>query len=137
MDEDDLRGPKAGKVEKNAAKKQTKIRGNVLLSGKVKTKGGRLDKNGVASAIKRRKTAIRRCYEEALRSDEGVGGKLLVEFTVGPRGRVTSSRVVKNTTKSSAVGACLLRRLGQWRFPVPEDGNSVTVRYPFVFSRKN
>ena len=91
----------------------------------------------MASAIKRRKTAIRRCYEEALRSDSGVGGKLLVEFTVGSRGRVTSSRVVKDTTKSSSVGSCLLRRLGQWRFPVPDDGNSVTVRYPFVFSRKN
>jgi outer membrane biosynthesis protein TonB len=53
----------------------------------------------VAKAISRKNQAVQRCYEQALRDNPDVGGKVKVTFTVGTAGTVTDVSV------SGAVGA--------------------------------
>ena len=136
LDKKDVKGPKAGSV-KTKGKKEKAVKGSVgMRKGSVIGGSGKMDKGSVASVIKKRKSAIRKCYESALRTNSKVAGKVIVQFTVGPRGRVTKSSVSSNSTGDDGVGKCIAKRLKGWRFPKPENG-SVTFSYPFVLSKAN
>lgn len=136
LDKKDVKGPKAGSVS-TKGKKEKAVKGSVgMRKGSIVGGSGKMDKGSVASVIKKRKSAIRKCYETALRTNSKVAGKVVVQFTIGPRGRVTSSKVKSNSTGDSGVGSCIAGRLKGWRFPKPDKG-SVTFSYPFVLSKAN
>ena len=136
LGKDDMKGPRAGKVRTSRKSSEVKVKGKVGIK-KGKVLEGKADASGVASVIKRRQSAIRKCYEEGLRSNPKLSGKVYIKFTIGSRGRVTKAKVDK--TKGSVgdtVGKCIVRRLKGWKFPKPDDG-SATFRYPFVLTRAN
>ena len=136
LGKDDMKGPKAGAVNTARKSSEMKVKGKVGIK-KGKVLEGKADASGVASVIKRRQSAIRKCYEEGLRSNPKLSGKVYIKFTIGARGRVTKASVDK--TKGSvgdSVGNCIVRRLKGWKFPKPDDG-SATFRYPFVLTRAN
>lgn len=136
LDKSDVKGPKAGRV-KTKGKSEKAIKGSVKMrSGNVIGGTGKMSKGSVASVIKKRKSAIRKCYETALRTNSKVAGKVVIQFTVGTRGRVTASTVKSNSTGDKGVGNCIAKRLKKWKFPKPENG-SVTFSYPFVLSKAN
>ncbi len=76
---------------------------------------------------------MKSCYERELKKDPTLKGKIVVQFTIGPMGRVTNSKIGSSSMRNAAVGSCILGRIRSWRFPKPE-GGSVTVSYPFVFT---
>jgi len=136
LDKKDVKGPKAGRV-KTGGKKETKVKASIgLKKGSIVGGTGKMNKSSVAGVIKKRKSAIRKCYEKALRTNPKTKGKVIVKFTVGTAGRVTSSKVASNTTGDTGVGKCIASRIKGWRFPKPEKG-SVTFSYPFVLSKAN
>ena len=136
LDKSDVKGPKAGRV-KTKGKSEKAIKGSVKMrSGNVIGGTGKMSKGSVASVIKKRKSAIRKCYETALRTNSKVAGKVVIQFTVGTRGRVTAASVKSNSTGDKGVGSCIAKRLKKWKFPKPENG-SVTFSYPFVLSKAN
>lgn len=51
-------------------------------------------KEGVAKVIRRKNSAIRRCYEAALRNNPSLSGKVQVQFTVGTAGTITRVNVI-------------------------------------------
>jgi hypothetical protein len=56
---------------------------------------------------------------------------VIVQFTIGPDGRVLSSTATG--TASRAVRQGIARVVRTWRFPRPAGGGNVIVSYPFVF----
>ena len=136
LGKDDMKGPKAGKVKTARKNSEIKVKGKVGIK-KGKVLEGKADASGVASVIKRRQSAIRKCYEEGLRANPKLSGKVYIKFTIGSRGRVTSASVDKvKGSVGKSVGDCIARRLKGWKFPKPDDG-SATFRYPFVLTRAN
>ena len=93
-----------------------------------------LTKEQVGAVIHSHMNEIRYCHELALLGNPGIQGKLTVDFSISPSGRVESSSVQASTLlPDTSIQTCLLRRLSGWRFPNPRGGVHVNVSYPFVF----
>jgi len=94
---------------------------------------GDLDRNIIASKVMRYLGSIRWCYEQQLRLDPQLQGKVNVRFTIGVDGKVSSVEIIKSTLGNPDVESCMVRRIKRWRFPPPKEGE-VVVNYPFVFT---
>ncbi|NIT36943.1 MAG: TonB family protein, partial [candidate division Zixibacteria bacterium] len=87
----------------------------------------------VANVVRRHLTGIRNAYVLALKKNPTLGsGKIIVRFTIAPRGSVTAAQIVCDTLGEPALSRSILVRVRAWRFP-PADGGYVTVIYPFIF----
>lgn len=93
---------------------------------------GQIDKKIVAKTIRRRQRAFQQCYENALKSNSKLAGKLVVEFVIGEDGRVKDADVVRDGVGSSDVSKCVLKLVKRLRFPKPDEGE-VTITNSFVF----
>ncbi len=71
------------------------------------------------------------CYEKALETDPKLAGAVRVQFTIGPDGRVVQSH---GEGLQANVDDCIATVISTARFPVPADGGSVVVEYPFNFT---
>lgn len=122
-------------IDKTAAtggekKVSASVRGG-SLSGK--TGVGSVDPTAIKSVFARRKGAVQYCYEKALKVNEKLKGKVVIQFTIGPAGRITSISVTENSTGDSSVGQCIMDKVRSWKFTPPE-GGAVTFSFPFVLS---
>jgi Ca-activated chloride channel homolog len=95
---------------------------------------GSLDRSQIQRTITRNIRSIQACYEKALKSNPSLYGKIVVSFTIGPKGTVTSARIVSATIADYQMQADLLAVIGRMKFPKPAGGGSITVSYPFIFS---
>ncbi len=113
-------------------------RGNVgnaevgILEEETIVEGG-LDREIIARVIKSYLGQIRYCYERQLSANPDLYGKVLVRFTIGANGAVTSQTIGTSSLKNSMVEGCILRRVASWQFPTPKGGTHVLVSYPFLF----
>jgi hypothetical protein len=87
---------------------------------------------GVTSVVERYKGRIKLCYDQALREDPLLQGRIEIEFSVGG-GRVSKAAVSTNGTGNEALAECILRKVKGLTF-----GSSVEadVIYPFVLSKR-
>jgi TonB family protein len=114
------------------------VKGNVKASSGDEIGGtGEFDSSAVVAMIKTRLRAIQMCYEQQLRRNPTLAGKVTVEFSIQPRGNVTDVKVKENTTGDAAVGTCVANTVSTFRFNPGPEGGSVTYAYPFVFAPQN
>ena len=114
---------------------EIKVRGKVGSQMSTSSTGtGKVDHGGVSKVFSRRKKAIQHCYEKGLQKNNSLSGKVVIKFTIGPAGRVTTISVVTNSTGDSSVGQCIVDKVKTWKFPQPE-GGSVTFKNQFVLSK--
>ncbi|WP_437757051.1 AgmX/PglI C-terminal domain-containing protein [Sorangium sp. So ce1389] len=76
---------------------------------------------------------FRLCYEEGLRRDASLQGRVAVRFTIDPSGAVANARDGGSDLPDAAVVSCVVRAFGALSFPAPERG-SVNVVYPLQFA---
>lgn len=95
---------------------------------------GKINKAAVESVFRRRMSAIRVCYEKALKLNPDVQGKVTIRFTIGRAGTITDIRVTKNSTGDSGIATCITQKVRRWRFSPPDEGE-VTFSYPFLLQR--
>lgn len=82
------------------------------------------------------KPLLKACFDEALKHDPSLAGRVVVEFEIGAeeeRGVVKQGTVVDSETASPFFEACVLQRVAGAEMPLPEGGGVVKVRYPFTF----
>lgn len=94
---------------------------------------GGLGKEEVARVIRRHLAQIRYCYEKQLQQSPNLSGKLAVDFTIGPQGRVTVVGKDESSLDSAPVENCVMGVVQRMVFPLPKGGGEVRVTYPFVF----
>ncbi len=118
---------------------ERRIRGriNLGMGGGDIGGSGDFDARLVQRQIRARLRAIQRCYENELRRNPTLAGKVTVQFTIVERGTVSAARASENTTGSPAVANCVVRTVRRFRFNPGPDGGSVQFRYPFVFAPQN
>ena len=123
-------------TSKERGGKEIRVRANVRggqVAGKSGT--GQIDKNSVARVFSRRKSAIRYCYEKALKVQPNLKGKVTIRFTIGGAGRITTINATSNTTGNPGVAQCIVNKVRGWRFQPPK-GGSVTFSYPFLLDTR-
>lgn len=98
---------------------------------------GGLDREVIAAYIRQQIGQILYCYERQLSASPDLFGKLAVRFTIKADGRVDSQKIGESTLKNASVEGCVLSKVGQWKFPIPEGGTQVIVTYPFFFKSTN
>jgi hypothetical protein len=85
----------------------------------------------IVETVKQHVGDIKACYEDALKEDQGLKGKLTVEFTVGPDGKVLATRTVESSLKNAKLEGCILGKSKGWPFPKPKGQGNVVFPYPF------
>lgn len=111
-------------------KRETVVRGE--MTEQTPEVDGSLDAAAIRAVMNRKKSGIKACYENALKRDRNLKGKLVISFEVDERGRVRNVSF-GGSLRSKDVEGCIRRLTGSWRFPRPE-GGPVFVDYPVVFA---
>jgi hypothetical protein len=65
---------------------------------------------------------FRSCYEEGLRRDQKLGGKISVDFTLGANGEVVGAKKTAATLGDDSVVQCVVREAGRLELAHPESG---------------
>jgi len=71
-------------------------------------------------------------YNEAIRRNPELRGKLLVRFRIDPSGKVQQAESVEGDFRDSAFVNSILDKIRHWNFE-PTGGRAVEVLYPFIF----
>lgn len=96
--------------------------------------GGEFRSNAsLLSVVRRYAAGIQFCYDNQLKKEPGLRGKLVVSLTVLANGAVSEAQVVQDNLGSSSVTDCVLAQIRTWKFPAIEHG-VVSFKTPFVFT---
>ncbi|QDK37364.1 AgmX/PglI C-terminal domain-containing protein [Bdellovibrio sp. NC01] len=96
---------------------------------------GGLDRDQIIAVINRNRGQIIYCYEKGLQAAPTLGGRVAVDFVIGPAGRITTAKVSQSSLGSRMVENCMLDRMRTWQFPRPVGKVNVDVLYPFELTR--
>ena len=94
---------------------------------------GRIDKDIIRRIVRRHLNEVKYCYEQEAMRRPNIGGRLVVQFTIGGNGVVSNSTVAASMG-DSVVDGCVTQAVRRWEFPQPEGGGIVIVSYPFVLT---
>jgi hypothetical protein len=98
------------------------------------TVNGRLPPEVIQRIVRQDYGKFRVCYEDGLRRNRDLEGRVTTRFTIGREGRVEKVSLASATLPDSAAVQCVLDEYKKLNFPFPE-GGIVTVVYPIMFSR--
>ena len=112
---------------------ERKIEGRVKKGGQTVAGGsGMLDPADISGVVNRRTAAIKGCYEQALKRDPTLKGKITIFFTISGSGKVTQAKCTQNEL-TPEVCSCMEGLFLRLRFPPPE-GGSIDISAPFHFA---
>ncbi|MDB4987961.1 MAG: putative abductin-like protein [Myxococcaceae bacterium] len=127
-----------GPVKEGGAVAEKQIRGTFKPLDPDAVGGtGDFDAKLVVAEVKKRISAIKICYEQQLRRDPSLQGKVTVQFTIEQSGTISKAAATENTTNDAQVAACVVEAVKRFRFNPGPEGGSVVFSYPFVFAPSN
>jgi TonB family protein len=95
-----------------------------------------IDKDLIRRVIREHMWAVEECYELALVHDPNLIGRVSVRFVIEADGHVGAMEVVEETVGDPCLGRCVMAVGKQhWVWPPYPNGATVTITYPFLFSR--
>jgi hypothetical protein len=93
---------------------------------------GNLPAEVVQRIVRQNFGRFRLCYENGLRSDPLIYGRVATRFVIDRSGAVESTNPVDSDIADTNVLACIARGFKNLAFPQPE-GGTVSVVYPLIF----
>jgi hypothetical protein len=94
-----------------------------------------IQKDWVLKIIKSESKSIRSCYEEGLKTNPDLVGKILVDFEIEVNGSVQVVKVESSTINNQIVENCLIEKIKTFTFPPPPEKTVVQVKFPFIFTK--
>jgi hypothetical protein len=91
--------------------------------------GKKIGRDEIRGKMKENLSSFKDCYEEGLKTNPKIGGRVVLEWDVDETGSVKRADV-----KDTAVENCMVDKLKAIKFPPAPTGQIVSVFYPFVFS---
>ena len=82
--------------------------------------------------VRARMSALKTCYENALKRNPGLKGRMRIRFTILETGGLSDISAVENAL-GPEVSSCITNTMRGWRLPFRPSG-PVTVDYPLVFT---
>ena len=97
---------------------------------------GALPKEEVQKILQRELSSFQLCFQEALKAQPNLKGKMVMKFTIDARGRVSQVQVSESDLKAKGKEweRCIRQRLLALQFPAPAGGVQVTVTVPFILN---
>jgi outer membrane biosynthesis protein TonB len=113
-------------------------RGDVAIIGRVREEPvsietSDLPSDALAKWMRSRRGAIQSCYERVLKRNHLLSGRLVVKFSITPRGRVAELDLSEGTLQDPEVASCIASLAKNWVLPFTPD-DEVAVAFPFVFT---
>ena len=130
----DLATSGGGKVG-YGAKTEVRVSGSVAAE-EAEIDSADIDQGKLAAFVKARMGLVKACYENGLKRNPNLKGKISVRFTILETGGLSEIAAAQNTLGSPEVAACIVNTMRSWRMPFRPSG-PVTVEYPFVFQPVN
>ena len=125
----DLAGAQGGDAAVGAGP-ATKAPKGKAIAGKVDAPVDADMATQLRSTVRRYGAQVQSCYEQRLKENPNIEGRLAIEVVVGA-GRVSGVSIDQNTTGDSGLEACVIGKVKRWRFPAEL---SETVVLPFSLS---
>ncbi len=94
---------------------------------------GRLPPEVIQRIVRQNFGRFRLCYENGLRNNPNLQGRVSVKFVIGRDGAVSNVGNAGSDLPDGGVASCVVRAFYGLSFPQPE-GGIVTVVYPIMFS---
>jgi hypothetical protein len=94
---------------------------------------GRLPPEVIQRIVRQNFGRFRLCYENGLRTNPNLSGRVGVKFVIDRSGSVSTASDGGSDLPDQAVVSCVVRGFGNLSFPQPE-GGIVTVVYPIIFN---
>jgi TonB family protein len=95
-----------------------------------------IDQQKLAAFVRARMGLIKACYENALKRNPSLKGKISIRFTILETGGIADIQAAVNSLGSPEVASCIINTMRTWRTQFRPSG-PVTVEYPFVFAPVN
>ncbi len=95
-----------------------------------------IDQQKLAAFVRARMGLIKACYENALKRNPTLKGKISIRFTILETGGIADVQASVNSLGSPEVASCITNTMRTWRTQFRPSG-PVTVEYPFVFAPVN
>jgi outer membrane biosynthesis protein TonB len=114
------------------AKSEVKVTGSVAAE-EAEIDSSEIDQAKLGSFIKARMGLIKACYENALKRNPNLKGKIIIRFTILETGGLTDLEVAGNTMGAADVASCITATMRSWRTQFKPSSPS-TVEFPFVFN---
>ncbi|NOX93388.1 MAG: TonB family protein [Gammaproteobacteria bacterium] len=86
----------------------------------------------IAYVVDKNKGKLHATYRRARRSDPGIQGKIVLEITILPSGKVESVRITSSELQNAKLEARIIARVKQFDFGA-QNVKKVTVTYPIEF----
>jgi len=86
----------------------------------------------IEQVFQKNKSAIYAIYNRALRKDPSLQGKVVIELTIAPNGKVIKARIISSDLNNPKLERKLILRVKRFRFK-PGNSAKVTVKYPIDF----
>jgi hypothetical protein len=93
---------------------------------------GRLPPEVIQRIVRQNFGRFRLCYENGLRTNPNLAGRVSVKFVIDRSGSVATAQDGGSEIPDQSVVSCVVRGFGNLSFPQPE-GGIVTVVYPIMF----
>ncbi len=102
---------------------------------------GTLDREVIRDGIQAMRPVVESCYLETLADFPDAEGRVTLAFTIAAEndeGRVELAELDDETSTliDAMLHDCMIKALGDLKFPAPDGNGKVNVRYPFNFSPK-
>ncbi len=92
----------------------------------------------IKRVVTRNLDGLQYIYNKALKKGKEFSGNITINFVILANGKVGKVRIISSTTNNKTFNKNVIKRIKTWTFmPVPKDIGSVSINYPFVFSRKD
>jgi hypothetical protein len=117
------------------AKTEVRVSGSVAAE-EAEVDSADIDQGKLGAFVRARMGLIKACYENALKRNPGLKGKISMRFTILETGGIADVTTAVNTLGSAEVASCIANTMRSWRTQFRPSG-PVTVEYPFVFQPVN
>jgi hypothetical protein len=97
------------------------------------TVSGHIPEEVIQRIVRQNFGRFRLCYENGLRQNPSLSGRVATKFVIGRDGAVMMSADAGSDLPDQAVVSCVVRGFSNLSFPAP-DGGTVKVIYPIVFT---
>jgi outer membrane biosynthesis protein TonB len=116
-------------------KTEVKVSGSVAAE-EAEVDSSDIDQGKLGAFVRARMGLIKACYENALKRNPGLKGKISIRFTILETGALAEVSTAQNSLGSAEVATCIMNTMRSWRTQFRPSG-PVTVEYPFVFQPVN
>jgi hypothetical protein len=123
-----------GKVSLGEIYQQSGNLGDSMGGASLSVSGlGAVSEGEIEKALQKYVQRFQFCYEKALLSDSSLGGKIVMQWTIGTTGKGKSPKVLSSQMNNKDLHNCISKVLTEIPFPKPK-GGTVEVKKTFAFS---